>query len=60
MKLYNAITQSCVIYISSTRTKVVSFSEADIDVINRPIIDSTSNVTIDSGKQSAIGDDVLL
>ena len=40
------------------RVKVVN--KANANVINRPLIDSTSNVTVDSGKQSTIGDSVLM
>ena len=35
-------------------------NKAETNIINRPLIDSTSNVTVDSGKQSTIGDDVLM
>ena len=38
------------------RVKLVN--KADANVINRPLIDYTSNVTADSGKQSTIGDGV--
>ena len=34
--------------------------KADTDIINQPLINSTSNVTVDSGKQSTIGDSVLM
>ena len=40
--------------------RVKPVNKADANVINQPLIDSTSNVTIDSGKQSTIGDSVLM
>ena len=35
-------------------------NKVDTNVINRLLIDSTSNVTVDSGEQSVIGEDVLM
>ena len=40
--------------------RVKPVNKADTNAINRPLIDSTSNVTIDSGKQSTIRSDVLM
>ena len=40
------------------RVKLVN--KADANAINRPLIDSTFNVTVDSGKQSMIGDSMLM
>ena len=34
--------------------------KADTNVINQPLINSTSNVTVDYGKQSMIEDSVLM
>ena len=54
LKLYNAFTQSCIMYICNTCRKMVSSSvksvnKADTNIINQPLIDCTSNVTIDLG-----------
>ena len=35
--------------------RVKSVNKADTNIMNQPLIDSTFNVTTDSGKQSAIG-----
>ena len=40
--------------------RVKPVSKADNNVVNWPLIDSTSNVTIDSGKQFTIRDDVVM
>ena len=40
--------------------RVKPVNKADNNVINQPLIDSTFNVTTDSGKQSTIGDDLLM
>ena len=40
--------------------RVTPVNKADASIINRPLIDSTSNVTVDLGKQSTIGDNVLM
>lgn len=40
--------------------RVKPMIKADTNVINQPLINSTSNVTVDSGKQSMIGDSVLM
>ena len=40
--------------------RIKPVNKADDNVINRPLIDSTSNVTVDSRKQSTIGDSVLM
>ena len=40
--------------------RVKPVNKPDANVINRPLIDSTSNVIVDSGKQSTIGDIVLM
>ena len=39
--------------------RVKPVNKADINIINQPLIFCTSNVNVDSGKQSAVGDDVL-
>ena len=40
--------------------RVKPVNKTDTNAINQPFIDSTSHVTIDSGKRSTIGDDVLM
>ena len=40
--------------------RVKPVNKTDTNIINQPLIDSTSSVTIDSGKQCTIGDDVLI
>ena len=40
--------------------RVKPVNKADANVINRKLIDSTSNVTVDSWKQPTIGDNVLM
>ena len=40
--------------------RVKPVNKAYDNIINRPLIDSTSHVTVDLGKQSMIGDNVLM